>query len=162
MLSCSCKNCFFEFTDYKYINKNYYHKFNKRKGGILIVDKYDRLLLVQSRGHLFGIAKGTLENHESFENGAIRELKEETGIDIDASQLKHKIQLNQKACYYYVKLDDEIYPKVQKHIVDNDANSVVLISFNCLLENIENKKMKLTHQTKKVLVKLYEIDFFKL
>lgn len=161
MLSCSCKNCFFEFTDYKYINKNDYHKFNKRKGGILIVDKYDRLLLVQSRGHLFGIAKGTLENYESFENGAIRELKEETGIDIDASQLKHKIQLNQ-ACYYYVKLDDEIYPKVQKHIVDNDANSVVLISFNCLLENIENKKMKLTHQTKKVLGKLYEIDFFKL
>ena len=49
-----------------------------------------------------------IQNYESFENGAIRELKEETGIDIDASQLKYKIQLNQ-ACYYYVKLDDEIW-----------------------------------------------------
>ena len=164
MLTCSCKNCFFEITDYKCNKKkNDYHKFNKRKAGVLIIDKYDRLLLVQSRGHLFGIAKGTLEHHETFENGALRELKEETGIDLDVSQLEYEIRLNQKTCYYYVKLDREIYPKVQHQIEDNDANSVVLITLNCLIENIKKKKMKITHQTKKVLGKLYEnIDFFEL
>ena len=87
-----------------YLNKKSYVKprGNYRKAGVFIYDpKEDRILLVQSRGHLFGPPKGSLNIGENDIDGAVREVKEETGIDVNPRDFLKIVRIKNNAIYYY-------------------------------------------------------------
>ena len=74
------------------------------KGGAILHDsKTNRILLVQSRGKLWGIPKGTKDNNETIEECSIREVKEETGLIIDSNNLKYFTEVNNgRSKFYYI------------------------------------------------------------
>lgn len=132
-----------------YHNKKYkYYKNNYRKAGVFIYDPYqDRVLLVQSRGHLFGAPKGTLNLGEHNIHGAIREVKEETGLDISSKNFTNFIRIRNKAVYYYLEMPTcEVC--IQNSIEDNDANGITWIKVDCLSDAIENGNIVLNNHTK--------------
>ena len=60
--------------------------------GIFLVDPYDQLLIVHStnaRWNTWGIPKGIPEECESYKEAAIRELYEETYLDIESVQINY-------------------------------------------------------------------------
>lgn len=78
-----------------YINNNNYNKkinkkYRLRAGCILIIDKNKNLFLSVSnkKGTEFNLPGGKIEKYESFTDGTIRELKEETGLIVNKSDMK--------------------------------------------------------------------------
>lgn len=68
------------------------YKYKSRSAGGIIIDpwnnindceKYNILIIKQRIGNNWGLPKGHCEEGEDLESGAIREIKEETGIDFD-------------------------------------------------------------------------------
>jgi 8-oxo-dGTP pyrophosphatase MutT (NUDIX family) len=149
---CRDKCCSVKIKKYKsrhrYFNRNY------RKAGVFIYDpKEDRVLLVQSRGHLWGPPKGTLNIGEQEIKCAVREVKEETGLDISPDNFTRSIKIKNKAIYYYLEMDTcDI--SVQDSIEDNDANGITWIKMNCLENAIVDGNIVLNHYAKILFNKL--------
>lgn len=147
---CIAGCCTLDIRDY--ISTNLITK-NKcgRKAGCLLYDKYeDAVLLIQSRGNLWGAPKGSLETGENYITGAIREVLEETGIEITENMLGRRITIDDKSTYFlvdYKKCDVEI----QSPNNDNDANSIGWIKTRCLRQFINNDIIKLTKHTEMIL-----------
>ena len=75
--------------------------YSNSKAGVVIFDpKVKKVLLVQSRGHLWGPPKGTLKYGESKRQCAVREVKEETGLSIDADSFTAAANLTNRAVYF--------------------------------------------------------------
>ena len=78
------------------MNSNYLNNEKKEQlaGGIIIdpwsnindPDKYNILIIKQKNGNKWGLPKGHCETNENIETGAIREIREETGIDFNELQ----------------------------------------------------------------------------
>ena len=132
--------------------KYYHNKYNKKKAGILFFDKNkNKVLLVQSKGNLWGIPKGTFEEGETKEECAIREVREETGFNIDPFELNDNyIKVKGRAYYYYVEMD-ETTVEVQQDYKDNDANGISWLNCNCLIKLMKNGKMRVNQHTRIVL-----------
>ena len=136
---------------------NNQNRIPRLKAGICIYDpKSTKLLLVQSRGHLWGLPKGTLQCEEEFLTCAIREVKEETGLIIEPSQISEYITIKGKARYYYLEMD-ECKVKVQQDDKDNDANAIGWIKIDCLKDLIRTKQITLNKHCIFVLDKLLQI-----
>ncbi len=134
------------------------HKYNKNKSGVIMYDKNEnKVLLVQSRGNLWGFPKGTFEDGETYEECAKRELREETGIDIDKRCLKESIYISSKVMYFYLEVNMNDYPVIVQRNEGNDANSIGWININCIINMIINNKMKLNYQAKKSFRKCFGI-----
>jgi len=73
------------------------------KAGIIIYDpRSDKILIVQSRGNLWGPPKGSANGDEHPKDCAIREVQEETGIKVIAESLSNKvITLSSRVHYFY-------------------------------------------------------------
>ena len=146
-----------------YSNKRSYTKpfRNYRKAGVFIFDpKEDRVLLVQSRGHLFGPPKGSLNIGEIDIDCAVREVKEETGIDVNPNDFLRAINIKNNATYYYMEMgmcDNELYLKNQifNGDSDNDANGITWIKMGCLENAILSGNIVLNHYAKIVFYKLF-------
>jgi 8-oxo-dGTP pyrophosphatase MutT (NUDIX family) len=126
--------------------RNPFYKIRRkgRKAGAFIYDpKTNKVLLVQSRGHLWGPPKGTLNYAETESNCAIREVKEETGLSILTEDFKNSTAIKSRAMYFYVE-KDECDVKVQSYITDNDANGISWIKVDCLQECIERGNISVT------------------
>jgi 8-oxo-dGTP pyrophosphatase MutT (NUDIX family) len=54
----------------------------KKAGSFVYTSKKQKILLVQSRGQMWGPPKGSIQPNEEPLECAIREVKEETGLDI--------------------------------------------------------------------------------
>jgi 8-oxo-dGTP pyrophosphatase MutT (NUDIX family) len=86
--------------------------------GVICVDKFGRVLLVQGRGGKWSFPKGRRKELETFHQGALREAKEEAGIDLKNMTIQAKIQLRYGTYYLYVfgksgneiELDDPMTP----------------------------------------------------
>jgi 8-oxo-dGTP pyrophosphatase MutT (NUDIX family) len=139
----------------RYFNRNY------KKAGVFIYDpKEDRVLLVQSRGHLWGPPKGTLNLGEQEINCAVREVKEETGLIISYKDFTKAVKIHNNSIYYYLEMDTcEL--TVQDTIVDNDANGITWIKMNCLENAINNGNIVLNHYAKIAFYKLKHKKFKK-
>jgi 8-oxo-dGTP pyrophosphatase MutT (NUDIX family) len=126
----------------RYFNRNY------RKAGVFIYDpKEDRVLLVQSRGHLFGPPKGTLNIGEQERHCAVREVNEETGLDISSEDFTETVKIGNSSIYYYLEMDTcEI--NVQDGMEDNDANGITWIKMDCLENAITDGNIVLNHYAK--------------
>jgi 8-oxo-dGTP pyrophosphatase MutT (NUDIX family) len=137
----------------RYFNRNY------RKAGVFIYDpKEHRVLLVQSRGHLWGPPKGTLNIGEREIDCAIREVKEETGLDILSENFTGFVEINNKAIYYYLEMNTcDI--ELQNGIEDNDANGITWIKIECLENAIIDGNIVLNHYAKIVFNKLLKKTF---
>ena len=154
---CRDKCCKIFINTYKpvprYFNRRY------KKAGVFIYDpKEDRVLLVQSRGHLFGPPKGTLNYGERTRDCAVREVKEETGLNILEKDLTKVINIHNKATYYYLEMDT-CKLTVQNSIIDNDANGITWIKMECLENAISDGNIVLNHYAKIVFLKIKNKKF---
>ena len=137
----------------RYFNRNY------RKAGVFIYDpKEDRVLLVQSRGHLWGPPKGTLNIGEQERHCAVREVNEETGLDISSDNFTKAVKIRNRAIYYYLEMDT-CDLTVQDSITDNDANGITWIKMQCLENAISDGNIVLNHYAKIVFHKLKNRTF---
>ena len=118
----------------------------RRKAGAFIYDKKkNKLLLVQSRGQLWGMPKGSFEVNEISTECAVREVKEETGIDIDINRYTPCFCLNNTSYYYYVSKEETIVDV--QHVKDNDANGIGWFNLDCLKELCNDKKLRVNKHT---------------
>ncbi len=147
---CICETCQYDITPYLERKGSIFKK-HQRKAGVFFYDSIkDRVLLVQSRGNLWGCPKGTLHEDERPSEGAAREVYEETGLKLSPSNLKSPYYPTPNASYFYIDLPGGCSPIVQKH-EGNDANAVAWISLTCLKALVRNQKIQLTYHTKKLL-----------
>lgn len=142
---CYNKCCKFLIEPYIESNSPIKENGSNKKAGVFIFDiDKNKILLVQSRGNLWGIPKGTFEKDEDNLTCAVREVKEETGIDVNKTELQNPLLIRNSATYYYInKRVCDV--NLQKNIVNNDANGIGWINICCLKEMITEGHMKLNH-----------------
>lgn len=139
---------------------DYRNKIKRYKAGVFFYDSIEKkVLLVQSRGEKWGPPKGTLEGEETFEEGAIREVMEETGIvltkEILQSCEKHRID---RSYYYYLEMSSNITNTIDNsNVSGNDASGMTWIDLNCLQRMHEMGYLDLNSHCKKLLFKLFKI-----
>jgi 8-oxo-dGTP pyrophosphatase MutT (NUDIX family) len=143
-----CNNgcCEIKIKPYKqtdYIIKNFNK--SKKKAGVFIYDPNSKkILIVQSRGNLWGSPKGSFEFGETEIECAIREVIEETGIIITEELLTRSVKICNIATYFYLEMD-ECSVKIQKHDEQNDATGIAWIKPECLKKSIESGNISITH-----------------
>jgi ADP-ribose pyrophosphatase YjhB (NUDIX family) len=117
------------------INTQYPDIKNRYKAGV-IMESDDKVLIVQSRGHMWGFPKGSLEYGETTIKGAERELREETGISlkIPADSQIFKIY---HTTYFTIKMRKPICISKIKSIHNNDSTGVGWISLSCIKKALE-------------------------
>jgi 8-oxo-dGTP pyrophosphatase MutT (NUDIX family) len=163
--NCENKCCSYKTIIYKQIkwdlNDGWKSSTNKIvKAGCFIIDPSSlKILLVQSRGQMWGPPKGTLQENEIVENCAIREVFEETGLQIKVEQFLNSTIVKNKAMYYTVELNEsKVF--LQNHIKDNDANGIGWFSIDCLTKLIEQEKIKLNQHCKILIKKFFGKNIF--
>ena len=162
MLICKCGKCKKIINEYRDDNKIYNDNIRDKKSGVVIHNTdTNHILLVQSRGNLWGFPKGSLEINESFIDCAIRELREETGINIDSKQLSREYELNKFAKYYYISTSN-IYNNLEIIEDDsNDASGLFWIKLDCLEDLLYNDAINLNYHAKKCLYNYFKISIHK-
>ena len=138
--------------------KRYFHR-NYRKAGVFIYDpKEEKVLLVQSRGHLWGPPKGSLNIGEKDRQCAVREVKEETGLSISCDDFTIATKIRNRAIYYYLEMDTcDI--KIQDGMEDNDANGITWIKVSCLEDAIVDGNIVLNQYAKIIFWKFLNKTF---
>jgi ADP-ribose pyrophosphatase YjhB (NUDIX family) len=156
---CPNKCCNFKITPYtkeiKIIDDTWKYNPGKIiKAGSFIIDPDTcKILLVQSRGQMWGPPKGTMLDNETCEECAVREVFEETGLTIHPSQFLSHTLIKSRALYYTTEIKEtEMNP--QNHIIDNDANGIGWFNVNCLNDLIENNNITV-NQHCKILIKKF-------
>ena len=159
--SCSDECCTLDIEPYRPSRQHRICK-KRQKAGVFIYDpRLSKTLLVQSRGHLWGPPKGTKDGDESDEDCALRELTEETGIDLDRSLLGRQIKIRNRATYFYVEMDAcDVH--VQQHIEGNDANAIGWIRTDCLAKLVESGTIVLNEHCRFAFQKFLNIKYPKL
>lgn len=139
----------------------YFDRKNKRqKAGVFIYDPLkNKVLLIQSRGNLWGLPKGTLNTDETYNKCAIREVKEETGLDVEENQFLCSTMIRNNAMYYLIE-SKECDVSVQEHIYGNDANGIGWIRIECLNELIQNRKISLNSHCKIAFQRFLNVSFY--
>ena len=132
---------------------------NPKKGGVIVYNSLNkRILLVQSRGKLWGFPKGTLEPPETLINCALRELKEETGIELTEKCINVEKRINVNKTFYFFYDTIEEIGSVQYSDPFNDVNGLVWINFSCIKKLHETSNFKLNSQCRYVLKNTFKID----
>ena len=109
-----------------------------------LIDNQIRYLLIRDFNGNYGFPKGHLEQGETLEQAAIREIKEETGIDIKLDT-SFKEELNyimpngkNKTSIYFVGYYEDQKPVKQLEEVEE----IFLLSYNEALKIISFQNMK--------------------
>ena len=124
------------------------------KAGVVLHDTtQNKILIVQSRGHLWGPPKGTLKYGESHRICAVREVKEETGLVINSELFTKAVNLPNRVVYFYMH-KEEVEVFVQDQIPGNDANGIGWINIECLRQCIKNGNISLSRHCQIVLDRL--------
>ena len=133
-----------------------------KKAGCFVFDKQkNKILLVQSRGQMWGPPKGSIQEYETPLNCALREVKEETGIDIREDQFSGSMIIKSKALYYFIETDSDqwnVHP--QNHIEDNDANGIGWFNVDCL-EYFMKGELTINQHCSILIKKIFEKDVFR-
>ena len=154
--NCDKKCCIVKIKQYKHCFP-YKYKNRKHKSGVFIIDEStNKVLLVQSKGRLWGSPKGSIEYNESHLQCAVREVLEETGIDISKVKITKYTKIQNKAVYYYINMK-EINVNIQE-IEGNDANGICWININCLNKCIQNGNMSISQHCRILFRKFLNIE----
>jgi ADP-ribose pyrophosphatase YjhB (NUDIX family) len=162
----NCKNgcCDIHTKPYKNTSKNTKTGNRTYKAGVMIYDpSNDSVLLVQSRGNLWGHPKGSMENHETYIECALREVKEETGLKLTHIDLTGHVKFNSKVMYFYHERKSgfvEVQPDINGEA--NDANGITWIKMGCLMDCVLSGKISLSYQARRILYKVKRITYPKL
>lgn len=129
-----------------------------KKAGAFIFDKSsNKILLVQSRGQYWGPPKGSLNEDEDIKRGAIREVKEETGLDLDEELFQKYYVVKSKALYYYIEMNEEKI-EVQTQVKDNDANGIGWFNVDCIETLIKDNKVLINLHCKLLIKRFLGLD----
>ncbi len=148
--SISCNNpcsCSLKFKSYQASKLEKDYKKSRIKGGILFVHQPSAtgptyLLLVQSRGRLWGFPKGSREKDESIVHCALRELAEETGIRREPENIICSLATRGHSTYFVI-FEKGTLPRT--HLNDlNDSSGVGWITLDCLSTLINCNVVRLT------------------
>jgi ADP-ribose pyrophosphatase YjhB (NUDIX family) len=146
-MKCNKKCCIIKTSKYVF-DKNIKYLNHGKKAGVFIYDpNKHKVLIIQSKGNLWGMPKGSKKYKESDVDCAIREVKEETGLDLIESDFIKSIVIKNSSTYFYTE-KDECDVQIQNNIYKNDANSIGWINIDCLEEMISENKIILTHHSK--------------
>jgi len=140
-LLCINNCCKYKITPYFYDFKSsiILNKVIKKAGCFIYDESKNKVLLVQSRGQMWGCPKGSLKDNERSIECAIREVKEETGIGIDFKELKESVVIDNKVEYFIYKMEEnEVYVQTNNDSEANDANGIGWFHIDCLDELIKN------------------------
>jgi ADP-ribose pyrophosphatase YjhB (NUDIX family) len=132
-------------------------KYRKLKAGVFIYDPATRrTLLVQSRGCKWGAPKGTIEDidNNSIEECALREVLEETGIQLTMADLTRKYMIDRTTYYYLERPMEPLRLQTQEN---NDANGITWIKTSCIVKMFRNKSIDLNSHCKKLLAKFLNV-----
>lgn len=143
-----------------YTSKPSSRRGNCPKAGVFFYDpEENRALLVQSRGRLWGPPKGSVElqNDETIPECAIREVREETGLEVTLEDFISATIINKNAVYYFVK--KRICPVEIQDLENNDANGITWIKLDCLEECIQSGAIVMNNHSKKVFRKFLNRSF---
>ena len=139
------------------IYENFYVR--RKKSGVFICDpRTNKVLIVQSRGHLWGPPKGTMEENETDAQCAVREVMEETGLDISKESLTTSVAVYNKATYFYLEMN-ECDVSVQEKDPKNDANGIGWIKIECLEKCIESGNINISGHLRLLFKQLHGIIF---
>lgn len=150
----NCENgcCSIKVRVYNEPRQHHFRRGNCRKSGVFLYDpEQDRVLLVQSRGQLWGPPKGTLEvdRQETSRDCAVREVKEETGLDILPENFTRAIKVKNRALYYYMEhKTTDVEVQHHENYEKNDANGITWIKIECLAKCIEDGHIILNQHCK--------------
>ncbi len=130
-----------------------YTKYMNKKAGVCVYNSIrGSILMVQSRGKLWGFPKGTVESNETVIECAIRELQEETEISLKPLELTKFITVKNCSVYY---IYDTLYEKgnIPKNAgsVENDVTGLSWIKIDCLHDLVSKNIIKLNYHTKYIL-----------
>lgn len=141
-------------------SKDPFIKIRKRKkAGVFIYDPdSDKVLIVQSRGRLWGLPKGTLQYGETERKCAIREVKEETGLEISDNDFTKAVKIRNHAIYFYLERK-ECEVNVQDHIYDNDANALGWVKPDCINQLIMDGQITLNQHCRIVFERFMKRTF---
>jgi ADP-ribose pyrophosphatase YjhB (NUDIX family) len=157
---CQSKCCKIYVKAYSPDGITHFHS-NCRKAGVVIYDpKEDRVLLVQSRGHLWGNPKGAIKEGEHEKHCAIREVKEETGLTVKPHRFMKTVRILDRAIYFYTEIDTcDVSIQTNENLIDNDANGITWIKMSCLENEIVNGSIVLNHHARIVFEKIFKKTF---
>lgn len=124
---------------------------------LFISDGYIKVLLVQSKGQFWGPPKGSLEPEESIIEAAIREVKEETGLEFDSKELG-EIKFIKGSCFYFHISIDEIPLEIQTTLEGNDANGIGWFRLDCLDNMIKSGKIQINQHCTLLLKKILKYN----
>lgn len=116
------------------ISKDWIYTHRERKAGVLIYNSFrSSILLVQSRGQRWGVPKGSVEPEENTLACAVRELSEETGVNLNESVLRNPVKIQNHATYYlYDAYEEPGKLPLNASTIDNDVSGLTWINVNCL------------------------------
>lgn len=144
---------------YTYKSGDKYYSSHQKAGAFIYDKQTESVLLVQSRGVFWGVPKGGLEKNETFPECAVREVKEETGVDICPTDFLYTTKIQQRSMYYYVEKSAlSCQCKLNLDRV-NDANGITWIKVKCLKEMVDKNMLILNYQSKVLFHRFLNINF---
>jgi len=153
---CDCGGCIFKMSVYD-SDKGFSR--NKRKAGVVIFNPpTDSVLLVQSRGNLWGFPQGSIEENETIEAAALREVREETGYVLNARDLLKMHRVNTKV--HYFESYSERHPLHVQKTPGNDVNSLAWIKLSCVKKLSDSGKIQLNSHAKFLLKKIFRLNVY--
>ena len=142
-----CNCCIFKYKEYNTPRKKCRYSPRKKAGVIMKSKDTNKLLVVQSRGRLWGVPKGGIEDGESAESCAIRELQEETGVVLkNCTKFAEKKFTN--GTYFEVDADYEIPVSMGDKF---DSTGVGWATKSCLIFFKQKKQVDFTSDFKRIL-----------
>ena len=129
----------------------------RQKAGVILHNaNTNQILVIQSRGNLWGFPKGSFEEGETTTECAKRELQEETGVCISIDLLTNEYKVNNSVSYFYVD-----YPIIETVEIqedhNNDATGIGWIKVDCFKDLVKTKKITINYHAKRCLSKFFSV-----
>jgi len=133
-------------------------KTSYKKAGVFIYDPVNKqVLLVQSRGQYWGSPKGTIEFGESPYACAIREVAEETNINLSGAVFVKAIRIKGRATYFYHEMP-MCDVSIRDDIPDNDVSAYAWIKIECLKECIKENNIVINNHCRILFQRFLGVD----